>query len=220
MYPPRFWFEKRRVPRARWSLAHAVLCLLTLVASFGLDARWPLAVAGTTSLLTYFVFARTPQQALGGLGWANALTLTRLLVLFGVATFFPVAWGFALVLVLDGLDGLVARRLNESSEFGARFDMETDALFTALLAATLATAAPWIIVAGALRPLYVIARAFFVETPVERRVPFARYAFGLAAWSMVAALAVGGSLLAPLTALSTLVLLVSFAPDFGALRRA
>lgn len=204
----------------RWSFIHAVLCLVTGAASYVLHSNWPLAIAGTSSLLWLFITARTKQKHLGGVGYANAVTLIRVLVLFGVAGFFDSAWGFALVLVLDGLDGFLARRFDEISAFGARFDMETDALFVALLSLSLAPLAPWILVAGALRPVFVIARKFFVEAPVERRVPFARYAFGLAAWSMVAAMAISGALIAPLTALSTLVLLVSFAPDFGSLRRA
>ncbi|PZR17442.1 MAG: hypothetical protein DI536_03710 [Archangium gephyra] len=204
----------------RWSFVHALLCIVTGAVSYVLQSRWPLALVGTSSLLFFFITARTGQKRLGGIGYANAVTLVRLFVLFGVATLFGTAWGFALVLALDGLDGFLARRFAESSEFGAHFDMETDALFVALLSMTLAPSAPWVLVAGALRPVFVIARKFFVEVPVERRAPFARYAFGVAAWSMVAALAIKGPLLALLTALSTLVLLVSFAPDFGSLRRA
>lgn len=204
----------------RWSFVHALLCLVTGVASYVLQTSWPLALVGTVSLLTFFFTARTKQRHLGGIGYANAITLVRALLLFGVAVFFNSAWGFALVLLLDGVDGFIARRFDESSEFGAQFDMETDALFVALLSLALAPEAPWILVAGALRPVFVIARKFFVEVPTERRVPFARYAFGIAAWSMVAAMAIRGPLLIPLTALSTLVLLVSFTPDFSSLRRA
>lgn len=206
--------------QSRWNLAHAALCLVTGAWSALTSNAWPLSIVGGASLLFFFFTSRTPQRRLGGLGLANAVTLIRLILLLGTATLFPSAWGFALVLVLDGVDGFIARTFDEGSAFGAHFDMETDALFAALLSVTLAPATPWVLIAGALRPLFVLARAFFVETPVERRVPFARYAFGVAAWSMVAALALSGPLQAPLTALATLVLLVSFAPDFGSLRRA
>ncbi len=205
---------------SRWNIAHAALCLAAGVGSVLATSAWPLSLFGGASLLFFFFTARTPQRHLGGLGLANAVTLLRLVLLLSTATLFPSAWGFALVLVLDGVDGLVARKFDESSTFGAHFDMETDALFAALLSVTLAPSTPWVLIAGALRPLFVLARAVFVEAPVERRVPFARYAFGVAAWSMVAALALPGPLQAPLTALATLVLLVSFAPDFGSLRRA
>lgn len=40
-----------------------------------------------------------------------------------------------LILLLDGLDGWLARRTGRCSAFGARFDMETDALLALLLAA-------------------------------------------------------------------------------------
>ena len=75
-----------------------------------------------------------------------------------------VAWGalaLALVaLVLDGVDGWLARRRNESSAFGARFDMEVDAALTLLLAG-LALAAgkagPWVLALGAMRYGFVAA---------------------------------------------------------------
>src|ERR1700722_14469309 len=63
-------------------------------------------------------------------------------------------------LVLDGVDGWLARRCGEASEFGARFDMETDALLI-LGIATLAwhfdKAGPWILAAGWMRYMFVAA---------------------------------------------------------------
>ena len=61
---------------------------------------------------------------------------------------------------LDGLDGWVARRLNIVSAFGARFDMETDALLTLVLAVLvwqIDKAGVWVLAAGLLRYLFVIA---------------------------------------------------------------
>lgn len=62
--------------------------------------------------------------------------------------------GGALALILDGLDGWIARRMRQESAFGARFDMEVDALFIlALATVTLTTgrAGAWILLAGLLR---------------------------------------------------------------------
>jgi phosphatidylglycerophosphate synthase len=61
---------------------------------------------------------------------------------------------------LDGLDGWLARRTEMTSAFGARFDMEVDAfliLILALLAWTLGKAGAWIILAGAMRYLFIAA---------------------------------------------------------------
>jgi phosphatidylglycerophosphate synthase len=74
--------------------------------------------------------------------------------------------GWALVglgtagVALDGVDGALARSRNESSHFGARFDMETDALLILALAALVwqhDKAGPWILGAGLLRYAFVAA---------------------------------------------------------------
>ncbi len=52
---------------------------------------------------------------------------------------------------LDGVDGVLARSRNEASAFGARFDMETDALLILVLAALVwqhGKAGAWILAAG------------------------------------------------------------------------
>jgi phosphatidylglycerophosphate synthase len=64
------------------------------------------------------------------------------------------------VTMLDGLDGWLARRTQMTSAFGARFDMETDALLIlilAVLAWMLGKAGAWIVLAGAIRYLFVAA---------------------------------------------------------------
>lgn len=64
------------------------------------------------------------------------------------------------VTILDGVDGWLARRTQMTSGFGARFDMEIDAfliLVLAVLAWTLGKAGAWIVLAGALRYLFVAA---------------------------------------------------------------
>lgn len=65
-----------------------------------------------------------------------------------------------LITVLDGVDGWFARRTRMSSAFGARFDMEVDALLILLLS-VLAwrhhKAPAWVILSGALRYAFVVA---------------------------------------------------------------
>ncbi|MBP6735633.1 MAG: CDP-alcohol phosphatidyltransferase family protein [Chromatiaceae bacterium] len=74
------------------------------------------------------------------------------------------AWtAFALALIataLDGVDGWLARRHGWTSPLGARLDMEVDALLVAglaLLLWTLDRAGPWVLAAGAMRYLFVVA---------------------------------------------------------------
>jgi hypothetical protein len=101
-------------------------------------------------------------------GLANLVTLARgaltllLLALLGAPAGTALGWlavalGIAAV-ALDGVDGQLARSRGEVSDFGARFDMETDALLILVLAALvwqLDKAGAWILLAGLLRYLFV-----------------------------------------------------------------
>jgi len=74
--------------------------------------------------------------------------------------------------VLDGLDGWLARRSGMSSAFGARFDMEVDALLIlalSILAWTHDKAGAWVIASGLLRYLFVVAGWIWpwMERPLE-----------------------------------------------------
>jgi len=62
--------------------------------------------------------------------------------------------------MLDGVDGWVARRTGMASAFGARFDMETDALLIqvlAILAWQFGKAGAWVLASGLMRYLFVAA---------------------------------------------------------------
>ena len=134
-------------------LSHLLTLKVTLFFSFG---------AALIVLLTGKYLPSRP------FGLANRVTLFRsamttlLLALIGEESNEGVAW-FAvimalLVLVLDGIDGWLARSRDEVSQFGARFDMETDALFVFCVSALVwqfGKAGPWIVVAGMMRYLFV-----------------------------------------------------------------
>ena len=65
-----------------------------------------------------------------------------------------------IVAMLDGLDGWLARRSRMASDFGARFDMEIDALLVlalAVLAWRYDKAGAWVLLSGLLRYLFVAA---------------------------------------------------------------
>jgi len=62
------------------------------------------------------------------------------------------------VSALDGVDGWLARRHQIASRFGARFDMEIDALLIlvlAILVTEFEKAGPWVILSGLLRYIFV-----------------------------------------------------------------
>ncbi len=142
-----------------WLLAEAVgLGAAGLVAGAlcGLGASVALAVGMT-------------RQGAESLGPANAVTLARSTLVAGVAAL--VADSFTggsstwvlvalccVALMLDAVDGQVARRTGSASPLGARFDMEVDALLILVLSAYVAHSVGWWVLAiGAARYLFVAA---------------------------------------------------------------
>lgn len=104
------------------------------------------------------------------IGAANLVTLARalLVVLIAGAAALPATPALALGVVavasvaalLDLVDGWIARRTGTVSAFGARFDMETDALLILVLAALVwhfDKAGPWVLLSGLMRYLFVAA---------------------------------------------------------------
>jgi len=103
-------------------------------------------------------------------GAANVVTTVRALLvslviaLVGEAPTAAAAWAAALgstgSTLLDGVDGWMARREGMASDFGARYDMEIDALLILALAVLTwqsGKAGAWIVLAGAMRYLFVAA---------------------------------------------------------------
>ena len=98
-------------------------------------------------------------------GWANRVTLVRaaLVALFIGALGLPeidagrgiLLASLALVAIaLDGVDGWIARLSNSVSEFGARFDMEIDALLILALSVAVVMAGQggaWVLAIGLMR---------------------------------------------------------------------
>lgn len=141
----------------------------TALAAMGLDALglgW-----GAASIVLYLVVAACvitrvstshPHETFGP---ANVVTLLRagLVALIAATLFAPAPSGDAALLIgglafailaLDGVDGWLARRSGLASTFGARFDLEIDALFVLILSALAFThgkAGAWVLLIGAMR---------------------------------------------------------------------
>ncbi|TMQ90548.1 CDP-alcohol phosphatidyltransferase family protein [Actinomadura soli] len=134
---------------------------------------------GIVGLAVGVVYALSAWAVLGAafrgrraLGPADHVTLTRVVLTGGVSALVTGhllggghTWTLVAVasaaLVLDGVDGQVARRTGTASRLGARFDMEVDAFLVLVLSVHVAwTAGAWVLAIGAMR-----------------------YAFGAAAWA-------------------------------------
>ncbi|HSP31340.1 MAG TPA: CDP-alcohol phosphatidyltransferase family protein, partial [Halomonas sp.] len=165
----------------------------------------------------------------GFLGWANRVTLTRAVLVALVAgalaanAFVEAIWQWlaiaVIALLLDGVDGWVARRTQSHSVFGARFDMELDAVLILLLCVglwQLESLGLWVLLIGGMRYLFVAASWQFAWLSKPLFESFRRKA--VCVWQVVALLLaltpLTSHLVASLLALSALLsLMYSFGFD-------
>lgn len=143
----------------------ALLGTLDAVAGLGplgwlAGAAYGLAVGG---FLTYGLNRSTARS----LGPADAVTLGRSGLVGCVTALVVDTAGREIVamvvlasiaLVLDAVDGQVARRTGTASPLGARFDMEVDAYLILILSVVVAQSlGPWVLTIGAMRYVFVAA---------------------------------------------------------------
>ncbi|MFD5265120.1 CDP-alcohol phosphatidyltransferase family protein [Streptomyces sp. NPDC058335] len=122
------------------------------------------------AVATWAVLSRALHRSgLRTFGPANRVTLGRATLVGGVTAL--VADSFvsappvsllvgltAVALLLDGVDGKVARRTGTSTALGARFDMEVDAFLILVLSVYVSMAlGPWVLLIGAMRYAFVAA---------------------------------------------------------------
>lgn len=152
----------------------ALLALLgALAGTVGLGAAGWLTGVGCGLIGSALLARALNRHGTAQLGPADRVTLTRAVLVGGVAAL--VADSFArsvsvpalvtlaaVALVLDRVDGWVARRTSTASQFGARFDMDVDAFLILVLSGYVARSlGPWVLLIG-----------------------LARYGFGAAGWRL------------------------------------
>jgi phosphatidylglycerophosphate synthase len=155
----------------------------------GLPASYLLVGLALYGALSLLVLRTLPVDLPGpGLGAANRVTLGRAALAMPVlalclqpGTLGAVGlwWVIAistLVLLLDGVDGRIARRTETQSAFGARFDMELDAaliLALSVLVWRTGRVGPWVLLIGLMRYGFVAASwiwpALAAELPPSQR---------------------------------------------------
>ena len=149
------------------------VCLLALLgvlaATTGLDASGWLAGVACGAGLAALLARALARHGQVGLGPADSVTLARAVLACGVAALTVDSFGgqapaailvalSTVALVLDGVDGRVARRTGTASAFGARFDMEVDAFLIMVLSVYVARESGWWVLAmGLARYVFVAA---------------------------------------------------------------
>lgn len=180
-----------RFPHVRGLLVGTALWLqavglVVCIAAVGLDML-DLGSA-VAAILLYLVIATCVITRISGshpheaFGAANAVTLVRagMIALVAATAFETLENGPALAiaafcglaLALDGVDGWLARRSGLASMFGARFDLEVDALFVLILSVSAymhGKAGVWVLLIGLMR--YGLFSAGFLTKRLEAPLP-------------------------------------------------
>ncbi len=160
------------------------------------------------------------------LGPADRVTLLRAVLVAGVTALVITSFsghssvpvlvtGAAVALVLDAVDGRVARRTGTASTLGARFDMEIDAYLILVLSADVARSfGPWVLAIGAAR--YLLIGAQWIYPWLRASAPPRYWCKVVAAFqgiALTAAITRPGPLTAAAVALGLAVLVESFARE-------
>jgi phosphatidylglycerophosphate synthase len=180
-----------------------------------------LTLGAGLSFLALLWLARGRFTHDGAFGVANCITSLRLALVLCLPVLPSEAVGPAalLILALDGLDGAIARRLGQSSAFGAHFDMETDAVFVAQVSLALwarGLTGAWVLSSGALRYLYVVSVWLVPARGGEApRARWGRYSFLVLVLGLIAPWLLGARLGAPFAGFGCAVVAFSFARSFA-----
>ncbi|MFE9448443.1 CDP-alcohol phosphatidyltransferase family protein [Streptomyces sp. NPDC006739] len=193
-----------------------ILLLALLGSAIGMGpAGWLTGL--TFAIATWAVLSRALHRSrLRSFGPANRVTLGRATLVGGVTAL--VADSFessppvtllvgltAVALILDGVDGKVARRTGTSTALGARFDMEVDAFLILVLSVYVSTRlGAWVLLIGGMRYAFVAAArvAPWLNAPLPPSV--ARKT--VAALQGICLLLAGAQLLPPLADLGVVLL--------------
>jgi phosphatidylglycerophosphate synthase len=222
------------VAAAAWVVA-TVMFAATLGPAVGTSDVYPAKAALIFCMMSGVALGFVHTHPFGRFGAANQVTTGRAALAALVAAMIgePLArssmWAVVVVTaaisLLDGLDGWAARRSGMVSEFGARYDMEVDAVLIAALAVLAwlgGKAGIWITLAGAWRYLFVGASyaCRWLNAPLppslRRKAACVLQIGGLAA---VLAPVVPPSISSPVAAVTLAVLSWSFSVDILWLRR-
>jgi phosphatidylglycerophosphate synthase len=207
-------------------LAAALGLLVALTATVGLPAPgWAAGVAAAV-VLALTLNAGLVHAGTTHLGPADRVTLTRATLVcavaglvmhpgVGTAAMPTVTVLASIALVLDGVDGWVARRTGTASGLGARFDMEVDAFLILVLSVAVSRSwGYWVLLIGGARYGFWVAGALLPWLRAD--VPFRYWRKVVAAiQGVVLTVAVSGVVPHALTGVALVVALALLTESFG-----
>jgi phosphatidylglycerophosphate synthase len=211
---------------ARFGLLAQAAVLAGLFGTGGLSVLGALAGATYAAVVVLLLARALRRSGAATLGAANLVTLARAVLVGGVValvadSFLRPASGAALTalavsaLVLDAVDGRIARTTGTVTAVGARFDMEVDSVLVFLLSVHVAgSLGPWVLAIGSAHYVLVVARWL---------LPWLRGALPPRYWckvvaavqGIVLAAAAAGVLPPPVAVLALVVVAALLAESFG-----
>ena len=215
----------------RWSLFNSLGSLLATWVCLQLQTALPLVLFSTVSftLLWWSHFSRSKQQNAFSAGPANWITASRFMIIAYVMSFFEVLPIPILVMLLtiavlmDVLDGYIARRTNTQSAFGALFDMEVDSFYVLAMGLYFWFTTDfglWLLIPGCIRYVYDVVRILYVDREFQpKRQSYAVVLAGINFVLLLLALWVPSDLALLILLISLFVVCVSFGRSFRDLFR-
>jgi len=150
----------------KWDTVHCFAMSGAGIVSWLTQSGSPVLLVAFISFTYLLISERATLRGLHPFaGYANRVTFLRwmmLLLLFafsGQLSNVQIAFGFLGLILLDGLDGFLARHYHHETLLGASFDMETDALFVCMASVLLCEKGltdQWILLIGFLRYFYIV----------------------------------------------------------------
>lgn len=204
----------------RWAITHAGAVIIATGVAAWLQVPGLLAVVVGISFLILIAQWRQRWTPNGTFGVANLVSSLRLGMTLWLVFTSAYQSGVLLAsvavatLLLDAVDGWLARRRGASGPFGACYDVEIDALLVMALSLALyarGVTGPWVLAAGMWRYLFVLV-PLVLPTPrrESRRSKLGRISYVTMVFCFVTALVVPQSLGNLLASLGTAVISLSF----------
>jgi len=168
----------------RWTLWNSIILLIGFGTSLCSKSLLPLVGLGVVSFLNLINISKPQWNRLSPVfGYANLITLARfILLIIALLSINKLASQLILVilsifLLLDFCDGFLARKLDQETNFGKYFDMETDAFYVCTISTWYFldnTLGPWILIVACLRYVNVIVEKILkLDVLADPRFPFA-----------------------------------------------
>lgn len=155
-------------------------------------------------------------------GYANYITAGRLLILMSIGiihsnNYFIFVFGLISIL-LDGVDGIIARKFNQVSKTGAIFDLEVDALYVlivSLLVSFNSLLPLWILIPAVMRYVFIIiANMFNLDLRRDKRTILGPAIAGLHFVALLLPFIIPQKLYLPICAITSGMVILSFLFSF------